>query len=92
MASLDAARRMAATRGRELVGETLRGAGAHPLGDPGDPRAGRAGRAVAGAPGVFDYDPLRVAIDVRGTRMSGYEIARRLREEYDVLMEWRART
>ena len=36
---------------------------------------------------MFDYDPLRLAIDVRGTRMSGYEIARRLREEYDVLME-----
>ena len=42
---------------------------------------------LAGAPGVFDYDPLRLAIDVRGTRMSGYEIARRLREEHDVLME-----
>ena len=42
---------------------------------------------LAGAPGVFDYDPLRLAIDVRGTRMSGYELARRLREEYDVLME-----
>ena len=42
---------------------------------------------LAGAPGVFDYDPLRLAIDVRGTRMSGYELARRLREEHDVLME-----
>jgi len=42
---------------------------------------------LAGAPGVFDYDPLRLAIDVRGTRRSGYELARRLREEHDVLME-----
>ena len=42
---------------------------------------------LAGAPGVFDYDPLRLAIDVRGTRMSGYELARRLREDHDVLME-----
>ena len=47
---------------------------------------------LAGAPGVFDYDPLRLAIDVRGTRMSGYELARRLREEHDVLWSWRART
>jgi lysine decarboxylase len=86
-ASLDAARRMAATRGRELVGETLaalertRGAIREIPGlDVLDER-------LAGAPGVFDYDPLRLAIDVRGTRMSGYELARRLREEHDVLME-----
>ena len=86
-ASLDAARRSAATRGRELVGETLAAL-------EQTREAVRAIRGLdvlderlAGAPGVFDYDPLRLAIDVRGTRMSGYELARRLREEYDVLME-----
>ena len=86
-ASLDAARRSAATRGRELVGETLAAL-------EQTREAIRAIRGLdvlderlAGAPGVFDYDPLRLAIDVRGTRMSGYELARRLREEYDVLME-----
>src|SRR4029079_4192999 len=42
---------------------------------------------LARASWVFDYDPRRRGIDVRGTRMSGYELARRLREEYDVLME-----
>ena len=42
---------------------------------------------LAGAPGVFDYDPLRLAIDVRGTRASGYELARLLREQHDVIME-----
>jgi lysine decarboxylase len=86
-ASLDAARRSAATRGHELVGETLRaleGARAAIRELPGldvlDER-------LAGAPGVFDYDPLRLSIDVRGTRMSGYELAWRLREEHDVNME-----
>jgi arginine decarboxylase len=85
--SLDAARRMAATRGRELVEETLvalertREAVREIAGlDVLDER-------LAGAPGVFDYDPLRLAIDVRGTHLSGYELARRLREEHDVLME-----
>ena len=42
---------------------------------------------LAGAPGVYDYDPLRLAIDVRGTGASGYELARLLREEHDVLLE-----
>jgi arginine decarboxylase len=42
---------------------------------------------LAGAPGVFDYDPLRLAIDVRGTRASGYELSRMLREQHDVIME-----
>jgi lysine decarboxylase len=42
---------------------------------------------LAGAPGVFDYDPLRLAIDVRGTHASGYELSSLLREQHDVIME-----
>ena len=42
---------------------------------------------LAGPPGVFAYDPLRLAIDVRGTRTSGYELARLLRERDDVHVE-----
>ena len=42
---------------------------------------------LAGAPGVFDYDPLRLAIDVRGTSASGFELARLLREQHDVHLE-----
>ena len=38
-------------------------------------------------PGVFDYDPLRLAIDVRGTPPSGYELARLVREQDDVHLE-----
>jgi lysine decarboxylase len=86
-ASLDAARRSAATRGHELVGETLR-ALAHARAEIAE-IAGLdvLDERLAGAPGVFDYDPLRLAIDVRGTPMSGYELARRLRDEHDVNME-----
>jgi arginine/lysine/ornithine decarboxylase len=43
--------------------------------------------SLAGQPGVFAYDPLRLAIDVRGTRTSGYELARRIREQDDVHVE-----
>jgi arginine decarboxylase len=86
-ASLDAARRMAATRGRELVGETLTALERTRDAIREIPGLDVLDERLAGAPGVFDYDPLRLAIDVRGTRMSGYELARRLREEHDVLME-----
>ena len=86
-ASLDTARRLAATRGRELVGETLRALATARDAIREIPGLDVLDERLAGAPGVFDYDPLRLAIDVRGTRMSGYELARRLREEHDVLME-----
>jgi lysine decarboxylase len=85
--SLDAARRSAATRGHELVDETLRALDRTRDAIRAIPGLDVLDERLAGAPGVFDYDPLRLAIDVRGTRMSGYELARRLREEHDVLME-----
>jgi arginine decarboxylase len=86
-ASLDTARRSAATHGRELLDETL-----HALARTREaireiPGLDVLDERLAGAPGVFDYDPLRLAIDVRGTRASGYELARLLREEHDVIME-----
>jgi arginine decarboxylase len=85
--SLDAARRSAATRGRELVEETLVALARTREAVREIPGLDVLDERLAGAAGVFDYDPLRLAIDVRGTRRSGYELARRLREEHDVLME-----
>ena len=86
-ASLDAARRSAATRGRELLDETLRALERTRDAVRQIPGLDVLDERLAGAPGVFDYDPLRLAIDVRGTHASGYELARLLREEHDVLME-----
>ena len=86
-ASLDAARRLAATRGRELLGETIRG-----MAQVRDAVREIDGLDVlderlVGAPGVHDYDPLRLAIDVRGTGAGGYELATLLRERSGVMME-----
>jgi arginine decarboxylase len=86
-ASLDAARRQAATRGEELLGETvssLRGLreeiraidGLEVLDD-----------RLAGRPGVHAYDPLRLVIDVRGTGGTGHRIARLMREHDDIHLE-----
>jgi lysine decarboxylase len=86
-ASLDAARRSAATRGHELLDETLRALARTRDAIREIPGLDVLDERLAGAPGVFDYDPLRLAIDVRGTRASGYELSRLLRERHDVIME-----
>jgi arginine decarboxylase len=86
-ASLDTARRSAATRGRELLDETLRALARTRDAVREIPGLDVLDERLAGAPGVFDYDPLRLAIDVRGTRASGYELSRLLREQHDVIME-----
>lgn len=85
--SLDAARRQAAVHGRELLDENIAALG----------RAREEIRAIdgldvlderlAGRPGVFAYDPLRLAVDVRGVRASGYELAPLLREIDDINLE-----
>jgi arginine decarboxylase len=86
-ASLDAARRLAATRGRELLSETIAA-----MADIRERVRAIDGLDVlderlVGAPGVHGYDPLRLAIDVRGTGASGYELATALREKGDVILE-----
>ena len=86
-ASLDTARRGAATRGREELDETLRALARMREAVREIPGLDVLDERLAGAPGVFDYDPLRLAIDVRGTRASGYELSRILREQHDVIME-----
>ncbi len=90
--SLDAARRHAAVNGRALLSETteaLRAVRAEIRELPGldvlDER-------LVGRPGVHDYDPLRVAVDVRGTGASGFEIAGLARESDDVFFELAAET
>jgi arginine decarboxylase len=86
-ASLDSARRAAAVEGEALLTETLRGLAATREAVREVPGLDVLDEALAGQPGVFAYDPLRLAIDVRGTRTSGYELARLVREQDDVHVE-----
>jgi arginine decarboxylase len=85
--SLDAARRLAVTHGRELLSRTIAGLAEFRDAVREVPGLDVLDERLVGAPGVHDYDPLRVAIDVRGTGATGYNLARRLREEHDILME-----
>jgi arginine decarboxylase len=86
-ASLDAARRSAAVSGGEQLAETLRALAATRAAVREVPGLDVLDEGLAGAPGVFDYDPLRLAIDVRGTGHSGYTLARLVRERDDVNLE-----
>lgn len=86
-ASLDAARRQAATRGEGLLGETL--SSLRVLRER--IRAIRGlevlDERLAGRPSVQAYDPLRVVVDVRGTGATGHRIARVMRDHDDVNLE-----
>ena len=85
--SLDAARRQAAVHGHELLEHTMAALA----------RTREQIRAIdgldvlddrlAGRPGVFAYDPLRLTVDVRGVAASGYALAPLLREIDDINLE-----
>jgi arginine decarboxylase len=86
-ASLDAARRFAATRGQELLSETL-----DTLSATRDEIRGIDGLDVlderlAGRTSVAAWDPLRLSIDVRGTGATGHRIAQLLRDREDINLE-----
>ena len=86
-ASLDAARRQAATRGQELLSETVRSLAAIRARVREIPGLDVLDERLAGRPGVHAYDPLRLVVDVRGTGVTGHRIARLLRESDDVNLE-----
>jgi arginine decarboxylase len=85
-ASLDSARRSAVVDGRALLERSLRGLALTREAVREVPGLDVLDERLVGAAGVFAYDPLRLTVDVRGTRTSGYELARLLREQ-DVHVE-----
>ena len=85
--SLDGARRHAVTQGAELLSETLAA-----LRETREVIRGIEGLDVlderlAGRPGVFGWDPLRLAIDVRGSGLTGYDLDPALRRIDDIHLE-----
>ena len=86
-ASLDAARRLAAMQGEELLGETL-----ETLARTRDrvrqiPGLDVLDERLAGRTSVGAWDPLRLSIDVRGTGATGHRIAELMRERDDIVLE-----
>ena len=73
--SLDAARRLASTRGEELLAETLATLRVTRRRVREIPGLDVLDESVVGNPGVAGWDPLRLAVDVRGTGVAGHRFA-----------------
>jgi arginine decarboxylase len=86
-ASLDAARRMAATRGHELLEETLRTLSETRKRVREIPGLDVLDERIAEAHSVVAWDPLRLSIDIRGTGATGHRIAELIRERDDIIVE-----
>jgi lysine decarboxylase len=80
LGSLDAARSFAAVRGADLLEETLRSLRAARQAIREMPGLDVLDERLAAQPGVHDYDPLRLVVDVRGTGATGYQVAGLLHE------------
>ncbi len=86
-ASLDAARSLAAVHGRELLDHTITTLAQARAQIREIPGLDVLDERLTERPGVFAYDPLRLAVDVRGIAASGYELAPILRDIGDINLE-----
>ena len=74
--SLDAARRLASVHGERLLDETLAGIAATQEAIEEIPGLAVLDDRMVGRAGIAGWDPLRLAIDVRGTGATGYRLAK----------------
>src|SRR5215210_4055349 len=87
LGSLDAARRHAETAGRSALEASIAAVASTRAAIRELPGLDVLDERLLRHAGVYDYDPLRLAIDVRGSGVSGYELASVLREGSDVHLE-----
>jgi arginine decarboxylase len=87
LGSLDASRRQLAVHGEAILHETLAAVRKTREKLAGVECLRLIGEDLVGRPGIVAWDPLRIAIDVRGTGCSGYEVADALRQAYDAQPE-----
>jgi arginine decarboxylase len=86
-ASLDAARRYAATMGHELLDDTLATLSRTRERVRQIPGLDVLDERLAGRASVAAWDPLRLSVDVRGTGATGHRIAELMRAKDDVVLE-----
>lgn len=88
MASLDLARMQMATRGKELLDVAMMLAEDARQRINAMPGLLCPGRELAGRPGVHEVDVTKLCINIRGTGLSGYQIARQLNENFKIQVEF----
>ncbi|MEI6446409.1 MAG: aminotransferase class I/II-fold pyridoxal phosphate-dependent enzyme [Actinomycetes bacterium] len=86
-ASLDSARRQLAVHGEALLDRTLTATAELRERIDQTPGCKVVGQFNPDPSGRIEWDPLRIAIDVRGTGRTGYELAESLRELHDTHVE-----
>ena len=87
LASLDAARRQLAVHGELLLDRTIKASARAREAIELIPGCAIVGEQWVGRPGIAGWDPLRIVIDVRGTGLTGYQVASALRASYDIHVE-----
>ena len=87
LASLDTARRHAVVAGPAALDESISAVAATRAAVAQIPGLDVLDERLLRHPGVYDYDPVRLAIDVRGTGATGYEVADAARLNSDIHLE-----
>jgi arginine decarboxylase len=87
LASLDSARRQLAAHGEALLDRTIAASARAREAIEAIPGIAIVGEGMVGRPGIAGWDPLRIVIDVRGTGVTGYELAAELRAANDIYIE-----
>lgn len=87
LGSLDAVRRLAAVEGRKILDAVLQKVEATRAAVDALPGVEPLGESFLGLRSVHDYDPLRLAIDIRGLGISGYRLAAELQRTADINLE-----
>ncbi len=90
IASLDAARRQLATRGEELLGQTLAKLVEVRQRLAAIDKIELVDESFVGRPGIDGFDPIRIVLDVRAVGCTGLEFLAGLRDRHDVHPEMAA--
>ena len=87
LASLDVARKQLATRGRELIDNTIKLAQYMRKRINEIENLHCIGEEILGSKATFDYDPTKLIISVKELGLTGYDVEKWLREKHNIEVE-----
>jgi len=87
LASLDVARKQLATKGRELIDNTIKVAQSIRKRVNEIENLHCIGEEILGSKATFDYDPTKLIISVKELGLTGYDVEKWLREKHNIEVE-----